>query len=91
MVPIPAEIFKQYGNKLQRKVKVLEGLFEGQVTQCDENLNCGFLTKDHKCAIYEKRPEVCQLFGEPGATHPMLICKHKNPDAVFLSNSSMKR
>lgn len=36
---------------------------------------CPFLNpENHCCRIYEKRPEICKLFGSPGQKHPLLHC-----------------
>jgi Fe-S-cluster containining protein len=77
VVPIPEDIYIRNRHLLQRRVKVLDNIFPGQIIAADKNLVCGFLTADFKCAIYNERPEVCRKFGSIGETHEMLICAHK--------------
>lgn len=75
VAPMPAELFEQERSRLQRQVVLME--FPGNhVGAVDENMVCGFLTVDHQCAIYDRRPEVCRKFGDPSETHPMLKCPH---------------
>ena len=77
VVPIPRAIFERNKHKLQREVQTITDAFPGQVIALAENATCGFLTLDHKCAIYEERPSVCRKFGSVNETHEMLICPHK--------------
>lgn len=75
IVPFSPAQFNGNKHLLQRKVEVVP--FVGDtVVAVDENLVCGFLTQDFKCAIYDNRPEVCRLFARKGETHPMLKCPH---------------
>ena len=77
LVPIPKDTYIKNKHLLQRTVKEFDDVLPGQVIAADENMICGFLTKDFKCAIYDERPDVCRKFGSIGETHVMLICPHK--------------
>lgn len=47
------------------------------VTDYDFHKNkCPFLKKNYKCAIYDRRPKICRIFGTPpiGTTSKFLQC-----------------
>jgi Fe-S-cluster containining protein len=77
IVPIPADVFERNRAKLQQPCKIIADLIPGQVIATGANLTCGFLSPDHKCVIYDERPDVCRKFGSVEETHEMLICPHK--------------
>lgn len=45
-----------------------------------ENLDCCFKTKENTCAIYEKRPDICRIFGNESMK--CLSCPHQNKNGV---------
>lgn len=47
--------------------------FEDFFIATDEDLTCGFLDENHRCSIYNIRPEVCRKFGN--GSHKLLTCK----------------
>ena len=76
IVPIPNETLKQFAYLLRPDVKFTA--VDEKTTVCvDKENRCGFLTEDCKCAIYENRPEICRIFGNPGEKHPCLTCSYK--------------
>lgn len=78
VVPIPEETWKNYGYKAQRNFSKLIPFADGQMIPVTKDNICPFLSKDLKCAIYDQRPEVCQLYGN--ATELLLTCALQNPD-----------
>ena len=68
-VPL-AQSFKKYPFARKCEVKDFDDFF----IATDENLTCGFLDENHKCSIYEMRPEICRIFGD--ASHPLSTCKY---------------
>lgn len=77
VVPIPKATFDRNHMKVQRKSEFITDAITGHVIVLADNATCGFLTMDHKCSIYDERPDVCRKFGSVEATHEMLICPHK--------------
>lgn len=76
IVPIPNETISAFAHLLRGGVKFMP--FDSKTTICvDENGVCGFLTDDYRCAIYDNRPEICRIFGEPEQKHPCLTCSYK--------------
>jgi Fe-S-cluster containining protein len=79
IVPIPKSIYEECKDKIVRTpLKLLEG--EETVLPITEDALCVFLNEDLTCNIYDKRPIVCEIFGDE--SHPMLTCpvldKHGN-------------
>ena len=67
-VPLPRP-FKRFSFARKCEVKDFDDFF----IACDDDLVCGFLDENHKCSIYEMRPEVCRKFGD--ASHSLLVCE----------------
>lgn len=70
-VYFPKHVYKKFlvaGERAMREGRLLDNELD--------DLRCPFLEFDSKgsasCSIYEKRPEICRLFGK--GEHPALIC-----------------
>ena len=74
-VPIPKEVLDRNRFKIQRPIAQEIEMFPGEFVPLTRDLNCVFLTKDFKCAIYDERPWVCRKFGS-GDPSPRLQCPH---------------
>lgn len=68
-VYFPKKLFKLFNS-------VNEETTDEDIKNIMEKMNCPFLEKDENglcsCKIYDKRPEVCRLFGS--GLHPYLVC-----------------
>jgi Fe-S-cluster containining protein len=62
IVPIPTVVWNESKDKIQKFVKEIY-VSEVFVLPYTEGLKCCFLTDDKKCAIYDKRPDVCKRYG----------------------------
>jgi Fe-S-cluster containining protein len=67
----------------------------GQVTQelidaaHEGKMHCGFLTEDHRCAIYDLRPSLCRMYGVVKGSNGRvdMQCPHGCKPAFFLNNA----
>jgi Fe-S-cluster containining protein len=60
--------------------KILESNPPEKIVAGEVNIICPFLGKDKEqafCKIYDKRPEVCRLFGMNTEKHRYLQCPHQ--------------
>ena len=85
-VPMPPYMFRIYKAHIQREIKRFEPMDaqneKGEmmvVPIVDEDFHknvCPFLKTNCKCAIYDKRPNICRMFGTPpkGFTSKLLQC-----------------
>jgi len=67
-VPLPMP-FKRFSFARKCEVKDFDDFF----IACDDDLVCGFLDENHKCSIYEMRPNLCRKFGS--GKHKLLNCE----------------
>jgi Fe-S-cluster containining protein len=61
--------------------KILESNPPEKIATGEVDITCAFLGKDKEekafCRIYDKRPEVCRLFGVNTEKHRYLQCPHQ--------------
>lgn len=74
-VPFEPDILVTILNKTQRPYS-LTPFVKNTVLPVTDDTKCVFLTPENRCAVYENRPKVCQLYG----TIPELACPFKNPE-----------
>lgn len=74
VVPIPNEVLHEYANMIQRKITLQIAVDENNTIAADKNFRCVFLTPEHRCAIYDRRPQICRIFG--AGDHPLLQCRY---------------
>lgn len=67
----PYELKKQFYNKLDQFIKLPKKHMKDHIYPVTEDWLCVFNTPDLTCAIYERRPDICRLFGNV----PFLPCK----------------
>lgn len=62
IVPIPSHTYRIFKRKIKKKIIDLIKL-KGHFILMTEDASCIFLDSNHKCAIYEHRPNLCRLYG----------------------------
>jgi len=72
-VPMTIEQFKSIPNKLQQGGYVKQ-LVPGHIIVTKDNGDCGYLTQQKTCSIYEIRPLICRIMGDK------LPCPYLHPD-----------
>ena len=86
MVPIPIQTF--ITSPPSRSIHNYNPI-ENMVFATDKEGYCVYLTKDYKCSIYHKRPDVCKRYGDE--SHSMLVCPYMSKDDVIRTRAERKR
>ncbi len=81
-VPIANSIIKANASLIQRHVvnrmAIPAGfsplLTEDSTIMTDADMCCAFLSLEHRCLIYDQRPQICRIFGAGGS--PRLECPY---------------
>ena len=78
IVPIPDKLIAQFSVYLNKDTKIEKAFFlPPDVSICVTPAGrCGFLNSENRCLIYDNRPEICRIFGDPKSKHPMLQCSY---------------
>ena len=74
VVPIPNEVLHEYANMIQPEITHQVAFDEHSTIVTDRNAVCAFLTPEYRCAIYDRRPPICRMFGT--GPHPGLQCRY---------------
>lgn len=85
IIPIHISIYEKHKNKIKRRIKQKHILGDFVVLMTD-NLKCAFL-KNHRCLIYEDRPDVCKKYG----TCEELPCPYLKPNGHPWSEAKAKQ
>ena len=51
-------------------------LSDSVIIALTDDLSCIFLNENYKCKIYENRPFLCKMFGDPSQKNDLLKCHH---------------
>lgn len=72
-VPMDLKLIEKHKDKLNPGSKLFK---EGEMSIHfnPATFNCGFLNPNHKCSIYEDRPDLCKRFGDPKEENRILKC-----------------
>ena len=87
--PIPKALWAASQDKLQRVPTTALDDGDGFVHQMGADGNCCFKQADFRCAIYDRRPEVCHLFGDE--SHPLLRCRWQKKDGRRRSRTERRQ
>lgn len=74
VVPILNDLLHECANLIQREITLQIAVDENNTIAADRNAVCVFLTQEHRCAIYDRRPQICRIFGT--GDHPLLQCRY---------------
>lgn len=74
LVPIPNDLLHECVNLIQREISLQVEVEDNNTIATDENFRCVFLTPEYRCAIYDRRPQICRIFGT--GDHPLLQCRY---------------
>jgi len=85
IVPFEKKFVKN--NKPLRKV-IKEHEFKGMILLETKGYICPYLKEDYTCSVYDKRPEVCRLFGNE--SHIMLTCQFQDKDGNIRSRQNRR-
>lgn len=83
--PFKREFVKK--NPPKRKV-ITETDLGNEVALETEGWVCAYLGDDYRCTVYDKRPEVCKLFGSE--KHPALVCPYQDKDGRIRSRQERR-
>ena len=83
LIPFSKEFYEKHKDKIKVKpIEIIEG--DGAVVPATKDLKCVFLDpKTNLCAVYNDRPEVCQLYGTKEGIKLKglsLACPHFKPN-----------
>ena len=75
--PIPFNIFNfnRFKYLIEKKYE-LEMLSDSVIIALTDDLSCIFLNENYKCKIYENRPFLCKMFGDPSQKNDLLNIDH---------------
>ncbi len=88
-VPIDLNVWEHNQHNIQTPPKEILSVGPETILPITPSGNCPFLAKDLSCAIYNDRPEVCQLFGNE--SHINLTCSYQKANGEPRSFHERKR
>ena len=97
VVPFEKELYEKIKSKIVTPpIKELEfydidpfdNVKKDFVLPLTESSKCCFLQEDFKCAIYEDRPKVCQVYGDE--SYPSLSCAWQDKDGNARSRQAKR-
>ena len=78
-MPIPKIIVKMFEHLAQRKVVEVIKFSETEAFPVTDSTKCVFLSPDHRCMIYDDRPDTCRNYGQTDELPCPYVKKNGNP------------
>jgi Fe-S-cluster containining protein len=88
VVPIPSKVWEANQDKINRKPQQVMFEMDAIIPVTKDGI-CPFLSDEHRCNIYDDRPEICQKFSDE--SHPMMCCTFINKDGVERKRQDKRR
>lgn len=81
-VPFPRDVWNKLRYQMIHPAVRIEEFPAGHIIPWSETGTCVFLGTDHRCTVYENRPDICRRFGARKEREPRLQCPHVKKGAT---------